>query len=160
MDVLGYAASCAVLATFLMRTMAPLRLVAILSNVLFLSYGYVQDIYPVFFLHVILLPINTWRFFALQFGESTQQQAPRQVLRTAYASSIGSRSLAPWFAVGLLAGLIGPLTVLTASAEPARVRVLADQLIVECQSTANSLALRLTGKTHGVTVPDSGMGRA
>jgi hypothetical protein len=156
MDVLGYAASCAVLATFLMRTMAPLRLVAIVSNVLFLSYGYVQDIYPVFFLHVILLPINTWRFFALQFGE----HSPRQALRSAYASSIGSRSFAPWFAAGLLAGLIGPLTLLTASAEPARVRVLADQLIVECQSTASSLALQFMGKTHGETAPDSGTGRA
>jgi hypothetical protein len=34
-DWLGYAASLAVLATFLMRTMRPLRLVAILSNILF-----------------------------------------------------------------------------------------------------------------------------
>jgi hypothetical protein len=148
------------LATYLMRTMAPLRLVAIVSNVLFLSYGYVQDIYPVFFLHMILLPINTWQFLALRFGERSQPQAPRQVLRPAYAASIGSSSLAPWFAVGLLAGLIGPLTVLTASAEPARVRVLADQLMVECQSTASSLALRLMGKTHGETAPDLGTGRA
>jgi len=37
---------------------------------------------------------------------------------------------------------------------------LADQLIVECQSTASSLALRLMGKTHGETAPDLGMGRA
>jgi hypothetical protein len=36
-DVLGYAASLAVLATFLMRSMVSLRLVALLSNVLFLT---------------------------------------------------------------------------------------------------------------------------
>jgi hypothetical protein len=64
-DLLGYAASAAVLATFLMRTMVPLRLVAILSNVLFLLFGYVQHIYPIFFLHLALLPINTWRLFVI-----------------------------------------------------------------------------------------------
>jgi hypothetical protein len=57
-DLLGYAASCAVLASFLMRTMIPLRLVAILSNILFLSFGYIQNIHPVLFLHLALLPIN------------------------------------------------------------------------------------------------------
>jgi CRP/FNR family transcriptional regulator, cyclic AMP receptor protein len=65
-DVLGYAASIAVLATFLMRTMVPLRLVAILSNILFLAFGYIQNIHPVFFLHLVLLPVNVWRLFALQ----------------------------------------------------------------------------------------------
>jgi hypothetical protein len=60
-DVLGYAAASAVLATFLMRSMGPLRLVAILSNILFLSYGYLADIHPVLFLHAALLPINIAR---------------------------------------------------------------------------------------------------
>jgi hypothetical protein len=60
-DLLGYAASCAVLATFLMRTMVSLRLTAILSNLLFAAFGYLQHIYPVLFLHAVLLPINLWR---------------------------------------------------------------------------------------------------
>jgi hypothetical protein len=63
-NMLGYAASCAVLASFLMRTMVPLRLVAILSNLLFAAFGYVQDIHPVFLLHMVLLPINVWRLVA------------------------------------------------------------------------------------------------
>ena len=54
-DALGYAASIAVLATFLMPTMLPLRLVAILSNILFLLYGYFAHIPPVLFLHATLL---------------------------------------------------------------------------------------------------------
>jgi hypothetical protein len=62
-NLLGYAASCAVLATFLMRTMVPLRIIAILSNVLFAAFGYIQHIYPVLFLHIVLLPINAWRLF-------------------------------------------------------------------------------------------------
>jgi len=61
-DVLGYLASAAVLATFCMRTMIPLRAFAIGSNVLFAAYGYLDHIYPVMALHVILLPINVARF--------------------------------------------------------------------------------------------------
>jgi hypothetical protein len=37
-DLIGYAAASAVLATFLMRSMVPLRLIAILSNIQFLCY--------------------------------------------------------------------------------------------------------------------------
>jgi hypothetical protein len=60
-EILGYAASLAVLASFLMRSMVPLRLVAILGNILFLTYGYFAQIHPVFFLHASLLPINVAR---------------------------------------------------------------------------------------------------
>jgi hypothetical protein len=68
-DLIGYAASCAVLATFLMRTMVSLRAVAILSNCLFLAYGYCQHLYPVFLLHLALLPINVWRFLDARPGQ-------------------------------------------------------------------------------------------
>lgn len=60
-DALGYAAALAVLASFMMRSMVLLRLVAIFSNVLFLSYGYLAHIYPVLLLHAALLPINIAR---------------------------------------------------------------------------------------------------
>lgn len=153
MDLLGYSASCAVLATFLMRTMTPLRLIAILSNVLFLSYGYVQHIYPVFFLHVILLPINTWRLLVLQYGERLQPL----VLQPANVSGSGAKSSAPWLIVGLLAGLVGPFTAVTAMAEPASVRSLAGHLIMEYQSTAHALAVRITGKSQRLEVPDPGL---
>ncbi len=73
------------LATFLMRTMVWLRLVAILSNVLFLLFGYSQHIYPVFFLHVALLPINTWRLVAASYqprGQTrTDSKRPEQPRR-------------------------------------------------------------------------------
>lgn len=133
MDVLGYAASCAVLATFLMRTMTPLRLIAILSNILFLSYGYLQEIYPVFFLHVVLLPINAWRLFALQLG-------PR-VSPFAAAAIRSPKPFTFWFAVGVAAGLVGP-AVLVAAAEPAAARALAGHVIVDMQDTASWLAKR------------------
>ena len=101
-NILGYAASCAVLATFLMRTMIPLRLIAILSNVLFLLFGYMQHIYPIFFLHVALLPINAWRLMAVY-----ERRAPSPAYRQIAVLNAGSRHLAFWFAIGLLAGLAG-----------------------------------------------------
>ena len=60
-DLLGYAASLAVLATFCMQRMVPLRLVAIGSNVLFALFGALAHIYPILLLHVVLLPINIRR---------------------------------------------------------------------------------------------------
>lgn len=106
-NLLGYAASCAVLATFLMRTMVPLRLIAILSNVLFLIFGYVQHIYPVFFLHIALLPINTWRLVAVREWTAIQPSAAR----LASALSQPPRPGAVWFAIGLMAGLAGAAAV-------------------------------------------------
>lgn len=58
---LGYAAAALVFATFSMKTMVPLRVIAIASNVLFLCYGYLHPAYPVLVLHLTLLPLNLWR---------------------------------------------------------------------------------------------------
>src|SRR5215470_13194549 len=57
----GYAASLLVFSTFYMKTMVPLRCVAIASNVAFLTYGYFASLYPVFLLHAVLLPLNVFR---------------------------------------------------------------------------------------------------
>ncbi len=57
----GYTAAGAVFATFCMRTMRPLRSVALLSNILFISYGALGRLYPVLILHACLLPMNAWR---------------------------------------------------------------------------------------------------
>ena len=65
-DILGYAASAAVLATFCMSTMIPLRILALGSNVLFMAYGYVDHLYPVFILHAILFPVNALRLVQFQ----------------------------------------------------------------------------------------------
>jgi CRP/FNR family cyclic AMP-dependent transcriptional regulator len=58
---LGYIAAAFVFATFSMKTMVPLRVVAISSNILFIAYGYLHPAYPVLLLHVLLLPLNFWR---------------------------------------------------------------------------------------------------
>ena len=64
-DLLGYSAALAVLATFCMSSIVHLRILAVLSNVLFASYGVLADLYPVFLLHAILLPINLLKLVQL-----------------------------------------------------------------------------------------------
>jgi hypothetical protein len=64
-DLLGYAASVSVLATFCMSTMLPLRVIAIFSNILFATFGALAHIYPVLLLHVVLLPVNVARLVEL-----------------------------------------------------------------------------------------------
>jgi hypothetical protein len=57
-DLMGYAASSTVLATFCMNSMRRLRLLAITSNILFIAFGAMAHIHPVLLLHLILLPVN------------------------------------------------------------------------------------------------------
>lgn len=64
-ELIGYLASLLVFSTFYMKTMIPLRSIAIASNVAFISYGYLAGLYPVFLLHVVLLPLNTWRLYQM-----------------------------------------------------------------------------------------------
>jgi hypothetical protein len=51
-ELVGYLASTLVFATFYMKTMMPLRTVAIASNVAFISYGYLGGMAPILILHV------------------------------------------------------------------------------------------------------------
>jgi CRP/FNR family transcriptional regulator, cyclic AMP receptor protein len=88
LNFLGYAASVAVFATFCMKTMIPLRVLAIASNVLFCAYGYFGHIYPVFILHFTLLPINTARLVQIQ-------RLVREI-RTARYGEVGIESLLPF----------------------------------------------------------------
>ena len=103
-DLLGYAASFAVLATFLMRTMVPLRLIAILSNLLFLYYGYSKHLYPVLVLHLVLLPINALRLIELRALPAFKPQ----VLLATIARKIGSKHDAIWVALAVLTDVAAP----------------------------------------------------
>jgi len=95
-DWLGYAASLAALVTFLMRTMRPLRLVAILSNILFVAYGYIDHIQPVFLLHLMLLPINLWRL-VVHWNDASPRSPRLSLARPRRATS----PYGLWFAAGV-----------------------------------------------------------
>jgi CRP/FNR family cyclic AMP-dependent transcriptional regulator len=65
LEGVGYLASLLVLCTFYMKTMIPLRCVAIGSNLAFITYGYFGQVYPVLILHVLLLPLNIARLLQI-----------------------------------------------------------------------------------------------
>jgi CRP/FNR family transcriptional regulator, cyclic AMP receptor protein len=76
-DALGYSAALLVFLTFSMKTMIPLRIVGICSNVFFIAYGYLAPAYPLFVLHIALLPLNLFRLREMltlvrQVGDATQ----------------------------------------------------------------------------------------
>ena len=58
---IGFLASALVLATFGMKDMVNLRIVAICSNIAFIAYALVLNLPPILVLHIILLPLNGWR---------------------------------------------------------------------------------------------------
>ncbi|RZA11398.1 MAG: hypothetical protein EOP02_32350 [Proteobacteria bacterium] len=64
-EFLGYVAAALVLATFCMRSMLSLRVVAIASNLAFISYALLARIDPVLLLHTVLLPMNVWRLIEI-----------------------------------------------------------------------------------------------
>jgi hypothetical protein len=60
-ELLGYAAALLVLLTFSMKTMVPLRIAGILSNLFFIAYAFFTHAHPILILHSILLPLNVLR---------------------------------------------------------------------------------------------------
>jgi CRP/FNR family transcriptional regulator, cyclic AMP receptor protein len=55
-----------VFTTFCMKTMVPLRVVAILSNCSFLVYASIGGLYPILILHGFLLPLNVFRLVQIR----------------------------------------------------------------------------------------------
>jgi hypothetical protein len=66
-----------------MPTMLPLRLVAIMSNILFVTYGYAAHIPPVMFLHIALLPINVVRLLTMRDGAAAQHRLDASFVQNA-----------------------------------------------------------------------------
>ena len=79
-QLVGYTASVLVFSTFYMKTMIPLRCVAIASNVAFLTYGYLAGLYPVSLLHTVLLPLNVFRLHQMyRLKERLRQSLEREL---------------------------------------------------------------------------------
>ena len=60
-ELFGYLGALLTLTTFSMKTMLHLRMVGIVSNLAFVTYGVLGHVYPVLLLHLTLLPLNVWR---------------------------------------------------------------------------------------------------
>lgn len=67
-DLIGYVASSLVFATFYVKNILTLRLIAIGSNVAFILYAFECHLHPVFILHSLLLPLNLYRIIELKKG--------------------------------------------------------------------------------------------
>lgn len=65
-EVLGYLGGVLVFATFYLKTMIRLRLVAIASNVVFIVYASMGHLVPIMVLHILLLPLNIYRLFEVK----------------------------------------------------------------------------------------------
>jgi len=92
-DLAGYIASTMVLLTFMAKDMRLLRILGILSNIAFITYGVLAGLPPVLCLHLILLPVNVLRLHSLL----TEEGLPTPVSR--------------WSAVTKLIGAISGPTV-------------------------------------------------
>ena len=64
-ELLGWIAAAFTLAAYSMRTMLPLRIAAIGSNVFFVAYAALAEFYPVLVLHLTLLPFNILRLMEI-----------------------------------------------------------------------------------------------
>ncbi len=62
-EILGYIASGAVFVTFWMKTLIPLRILAIVGNSLYFYYGINADLFNIVLLHGALLPLNCLRLY-------------------------------------------------------------------------------------------------
>jgi hypothetical protein len=65
-NIVGFTAAALVIATLSMRTMIPLRIVGITSNMAFIAYGVMFHSTPTILLHSILLPLNIYRLIEIR----------------------------------------------------------------------------------------------
>jgi len=63
---LGLFAAALYFATYAVKRMLPLRIIAIASNVFFIAYGIVHSALPELVLHSVLLPLNARRLWEIQ----------------------------------------------------------------------------------------------
>ncbi len=65
-EAIGWVAALATLVTYAMRTMLPLRMAALVSNLFFFVYAAIESIYPTMVMNAILLPINLYRIYDIR----------------------------------------------------------------------------------------------
>jgi hypothetical protein len=74
--MMGWVAAGLVLTSFYLKNMMPLRIVALGSNLAFITYAIMVDATPVFVLHSLLLPLNVLRLMQMwKFKQQVQAAA-------------------------------------------------------------------------------------
>ena len=88
-ELLGYVAAIVNVGVYLMRTMIPLRIFAIATNLLFILYGFLASIHPMLLLHSFLLPLNSYRLLEMV-------QLVRRTHRAAHVADFDLSFLRPY----------------------------------------------------------------
>ena len=65
-EFFGIVAAILYFATFCMRTMMPLRMVGIASNITWLIYGFLGGLMPLILMEIVLLPVNVLRLIEIR----------------------------------------------------------------------------------------------
>ncbi|MBN9229906.1 MAG: hypothetical protein BGO90_05665 [Legionella sp. 40-6] len=73
-EVDGYLAAVLVFTTFYVKKILTLRLIAVSSNIAFIFYALGSNLYPIFVLHSLLLPLNIYRIFEIKKREEVLQK--------------------------------------------------------------------------------------
>lgn len=76
-DMAGWVAGSLVLVTFYLKTIIPLRTVAVASNLAFIGYGLLAGLTPIVVLHTLLLPLNLLRLHQLRVLVQRVKRASR-----------------------------------------------------------------------------------
>ena len=88
LDALGYLAAGLVLATFCAKSMVLLRMIAIVSNIAFIAYGFEASLWPILILHTTMLPLNL-----LRLRDALRVFSPRQARPLARSVGLSSPGL-------------------------------------------------------------------
>ena len=62
----GFIGAVLTLASYLMKSMLPLRLVALTANVFFVLYGYLESALPSLLLYAVMIPINAKKVYEIK----------------------------------------------------------------------------------------------
>ena len=62
-DMIGYFGAFLLVLTFFMPGMVQLRITAICSSLAWLTYGLADTLYPIIVLHMVLIPLNSYRLW-------------------------------------------------------------------------------------------------
>jgi len=73
-EVDGYLAAVLVFTTFYVKKILTLRLIAVSSNIAFIFYALGSNLYAIFVLHSLLLPLNIYRIFEIKKREEVLQK--------------------------------------------------------------------------------------
>lgn len=64
-EIVGVAAAAASLYAAHAKTIIPLRVAAVIANMLAMGYSFMHGTYPTFVLNALLLPLNAWRLYQM-----------------------------------------------------------------------------------------------